>query len=294
MKTNSILFVGCGDLGCRAGDRLLASGWRVTGQRRNPEQLPSGFGRVAADYTAPGGLDFIAGLAPDYVVATFNPSERSEEGYRKGFIGGAQNLLAGLGGHRPKAILTVSSTRVYAERSGGWVDESADLARDDPRATAMITAEQLLLNSPHAASVIRFAGIYGAAKGRLLQRIARGELSPEHPLRYGNRIHRDDCAGFLCHLLQRAASGDELAALYNAVDDLPAVQFEVESWLAARLGVAHAVDPAAGTAVKNAPGFNSIGHKRCSNRLLHTSGYELIYPDYRSGYSAVLELKSPE
>lgn len=167
MKTNSILFVGCGDLGCRAGSRLLAAGWQVTGQRRNADLLPANFNSVAADYTTPGGLDFIAGLAPDYVVATFNPSERSEEGYWQGFTGGTRNLLAGLGGHRPKAILTVSSTRVYAERDGGWVDEGSDLALDDPRATAMIAAEQLLLDSPYRASVVRFAGIYGAPAERL-------------------------------------------------------------------------------------------------------------------------------
>jgi len=286
MKTNSILFVGCGDLGCRAGNRLLASGWQVTGQRRHPERLPAGFAQVAADYTAPGGLDFIEALAPDYVVATFNPSERSEAGYRTGFIGGAQGLLAGLGEHRPKAILTVSSTRVYAERSGGWVDEHSDLARDDPRATAMIAAEQLLLNSPHRATVIRFAGIYGTPGGRLLQRIARGELSPEQPLRFGNRIHRDDCAGFICHLLRCAQRGGELAAVYNAVDDLPAAQGEVDRWLAARLGL----PPVAGSApgAQATQGSSSAGHKRCSNRLLRDSGYQLMYPDYRSGYSAVL------
>jgi nucleoside-diphosphate-sugar epimerase len=285
MKTNSILFVGCGDLGCRTGSRLLAAAWQVTGQRRNADLLPAGFSGVAADYTTPGSLDFIAALAPDYVVATFNPSERSEQGYRRGFTGGTRNLLAGLGGHRPKAIITVSSTRVYAERDGGWVDEGSDLARDDPRATAMIAAEQLLLDSPHRASVVRFAGIYGALAGRLLQRIQRGDVAPEFPVRYSNRIHRDDCAGFLCHLLECAERGDELAPVYNGVDDLPAPQFEVESWLAAQLGVSIA---APGVHTESPSNSNSPGHKRCSNRLLHASGYELIYPDYRSGYGAVL------
>jgi nucleoside-diphosphate-sugar epimerase len=288
MKTNSILFVGCGDLGCRLGSRLLAAGCQVTGQRRNPDHLPAGFRGVAADYTTPGGLDFIAGLAPDYVVATFNPGERSEEGYQRGFTGGAHNLLAGLAGHRPKAIISVSSTRVYAERDGGWVDEGSDLARDDPRATAMIAAEQLLLNSPHRASVVRFAGIYGAPGGRLLQRIQRGEISPEHPVRYGNRIHREDCVGFLCHLLECAERGAELAPVYNGVDDLPAAQFEVESWLAAQLGVSVATFGGISSAAKTVPHPNSTGHKRCSNHLLHASGYELVYPDYRSGYGAVL------
>jgi nucleoside-diphosphate-sugar epimerase len=289
MKSNSILFVGCGDLGCRAGTQLLAAGWQVTGQRRNPSSLPAGFDSVAADYTKSAGLDFIAALAPDYIVATFNPSERSEEGYRRGFTGGAHNLLAGLGAHKPKAILTVSSTRVYAERDGGWVDESSELAQDDPRAVAMIAAEQALLASPHVASAIRFAGIYGAPTGRLLQRIQRGELSPEQPARYSNRIHRDDCAGFLCHLLERAVNGVEPAPVYNGVDDFPVTQFEVERWLAAQMGVRVAASSDLSSSTQNTPKSNSPGHKRCSNRLLHASGYQLRYPDYRSGYGAVLD-----
>jgi nucleoside-diphosphate-sugar epimerase len=288
MKSNSILFIGCGDLGCRSGERLLASGWQVAGLRREPSRLPAGFVGIAGDYTQQGGLDFIAQLRPEYVVATFNPSDRSVAGYRRGFTLGAANLLAGLGGHRPRAILWVSSTRVYAERDGGWVDEESALASDDPQALAMIAAERLLLDSPHRACVIRFAGIYGYPGGRLLERIRRGELCPSEPPHYSNRIHRDDCAGFMCHLLDQVRAGAGLAPVYNGVDDLPALQFEVETWLAAAMGVR----------VKNAPDSSlpgpgstdamSSGHKRCSNRLLHASDYTLRYPDYRSGYSAVL------
>ena len=288
MKTNSILFVGCGDLGNRAGSRLLAAGWQVSGLRRDPARLPAGFHGIAGDYTKPGTLDFIARLAPDYVVATFNPSERSEEGYRQGFIGGARNLLTGLAGHRPKVILTVSSTRVYAERDGGWVDESSALEQDEPRAVAMVAAEQALLTSSQRVCAIRFGGIYGASAGRLLQRIRRGELSPRQPGRYGNRIHRDDCAGFLCHLLECADRGAELAPVYNGVDDLPEAQFEVESWLAAAAGVQAQSALSPELLAQKTPESRSPAHKRCSNRLLHASGYQLLYPDYRSGYGAVL------
>jgi nucleoside-diphosphate-sugar epimerase len=285
MKSNSILFVGCGDLGARSGALLLERGWQVAGLRREPARLPPGFVGFAGDYTAPRSLDFIATLQPDFVVATANPSDRSVEGYRRGFIQGAQNLLAGLGGHTPRAILWVSSTRVYAERDGGWVDETSALSVDDPRAVAMVAAEQLLLESPLQACVIRFAGIYGYPGGHLLERIRRGELSPPQPPRYSNRIHRDDCAGFLCHLLEQACVGAALAPVYNGVDDLPAAQFEVDTWLAAALGV-----PATPPEIQRPvfPEAMRDGHKRCSNRLLHASGYTLQYPDYRSGYRAVL------
>ncbi|MDH5171180.1 MAG: epimerase [Gammaproteobacteria bacterium] len=285
MKTNSILFVGCGDLGARSGKLLLDRGWQVAGLRRDPTRLPPGFARIAGNYSEAGGLDCIASLKPDFVVVTPNPSDRSVEGYHRGFTLGAQNLLAGLGSHHPQAILWVSSTRVYAELDGGWVDETSALSVDDPRALAMIAAERALLDSAHRASAIRFAGIYGYPGGRLLERIRRGELSPAQPVRYGNRIHRDDCAGFICHLLEQVAGGGSLAPAYNGVDDLPAAQFEVDSWLAAALGVRG--EPAL-TPLSNAPEGMSTGHKRCSNRLLHSTGYRLLYPDYRSGYGALL------
>jgi nucleoside-diphosphate-sugar epimerase len=221
MKSNSILFVGCGDLGCRSGLIMQARGWQVAGLRRDPSRLPAGFTGIRGDYSSPGDTGFIAELKPDYVVATFNPSDMSVEGYQRGFSQAAQSLLAGLGDHRPRAILSVSSTRVYAERDGGWVDETSPLSADDPRALAIIAAEQILLGSVHRVSVVRFAGIYGYPGGRLLERIRRGELSPKEPLRFSNRIHRDDCAGFLCHLLGRAELSMDLHArrpLTHALD----------------------------------------------------------------------------
>jgi len=285
MKRNSVLFVGCGDIGVRSGVRLLAKDWQVAGLRRDPTSLPEGFMPCAGDYTESGTLDFIAELQPQYIVATFNPSDRSEEGYFRGFAGGAQNLLVGLGRHRPRLILLVSSTRVYSENAGGWVDEAAALAVHDPRARAIIAAEQTLLESVHPVSVVRFAGIYGYPGGRLLERIKRGELSPREPQRFSNRIHRDDCAGFLCHLLECADSGQLLAPVYNGVDDLPAPQFEVDSWLAAALAQRVTLaEPQLGEAHNPLVSVN----KRCSNHLLHASGYELEYPDYRTGYKVVL------
>jgi hypothetical protein len=282
MKSNSVLFVGCGELGARAGRLLQRQGWQVGGVRRNISKLPAGFTGHGADYAVAGGLNFVEALQPDFVVTTFNPTERSVEGYVAGFLTATANLLSGLGGHKPRCILAASSTRVFAEQQGGWVDESSPLSTDDPRAQPMIEAERLLQASSIAASVVRFGGIYGAPGGRLLSRIARGELCPPAPAQYGNRMHRDDCAGFLAHLLCLSAAGKVLAPLYIGVDDQPVPRYEVESWLAREIGV----EP---QRLHVAPAVQaSGGHKRCRNLALHDSGYELLYPDYRSGYRAVL------
>lgn len=288
MKNSSVLIVGCGDLGIRTGTLLLQRGCSVTGVRRNVAKLPASFSRREADYTQAGSLSFAAPLAPDYVLAILNPAERSNAGYQAGFQRGMANLLEGLGQHRPKHILMTSSTRVFAEAQGGWVDERSALTEQDPWALAIIAAERQLLASTHSASVVRCAGIYGTPGGPLLSRIRHGELCPPTPVSYTNRIHREDCAGFLVHLLEMAGAGNVPEPLYIGVDDLPAPRYEVESWLAGEMGldVKRGSEPVSTDASTK---HTSASHKRCRNDGLRSSGYQLIYPDYKSGYAKVLE-----
>ncbi len=289
MKNSSVLIVGCGDLGIRIGTLLVKRGCNVTGVRRNPEKLPADFIGHAGDYTQRGSLDFAAQLRPDVVLAIFNPADRSISGYKAGFRTAMSNLLSGLGQHRPRCILMTSSTRVFSEAQGGWVDETSTLTTKDDWAMEIIAAERLLLESGHAASVVRLAGVYGIPGGRLLSRIRRGELCPAQPVSYTNRIHRDDCAGFLAHLLQLSSAGNTLEPVYIGVDDLPAPRFEVESWLAGQMGLdsERGSDPDLATEPTR---HNSAGHKRCHNNALRSSGYQLIFPDYKSGYADLLTL----
>lgn len=288
MKSSFALIVGCGDVGIRAGTLLLEKGWSVAGVRRNIAKLPAGFIGHSADYTQPGSLDFIEELQPEFVVTTFNPVDRSVAGYKAGFQTAMSNLLSGLGQHRPRYILMASSTRVFAEANGGWVDEGSALTEKDPWALPIIAAERQLLNCGHVASVVRFAGIYGLSGGRLLSRIRRGELCPPEPVSFTNRIHRDDCAGFIAYLLQQAQGGNTIAPMYIGVDDRSAPRYEVESWLAAELGVTNHI-PEHPRITEEPTRHNTAGHKRCRNKALHDSGYQLAYPDYQSGYRAVLD-----
>ena len=285
MKNSSVLIVGCGDLGCRIGTSLAKRGCSVTGVRRNTQKLPVGITGRAADYTQLGSLEFAEQLQPDFVLAIFNPADRSVSGYKAGFRTAMSNLLSGLGQHRPKHILMTSSTRVFAEAEGGWVDEASNLTTTDEWALEIIAAERLLLDSGHSASIVRLAGVYGIPGGRLLSRIRRGELCPPQPVSYTNRIHRVDCAGFLVHLLELSDAGNTLESVYIGVDDLPAPRYEVETWLAGEMGLAWDSDPVS----SNEPTrHNTSGHKRCRNAALRASGYKLRYPDYKSGYTDLI------
>lgn len=280
MKRRHLAVVGCGDLGVRVAGLLQGEGFRVSGLRRDPTRLPAGLEGKVIDYADPASLSVLHSLIPDYLLLTLKPLGRDEAGYRAGFADAMAAVLRGLGGHRPRGVLMVSSTRVYAEQEGGWVDEGSPLAEDDPAARAIIEAERQLLDSGLPGCVLRSAGLYGGDSPWLLNRVAGGELCPAEPLRYGNRIHRDDLAGLIAHLILAREAGDTLPAVINAVDDAPVPQHEVELWLAERLGVTRWREVL--------PGMRRGGHKRCSNRLLHGCGYTLRYPDYRAGYGASL------
>lgn len=280
MSVPRLAIVGCGDLGLRCGGRLLDAGWEVHGLRRSPQRLPGGFRAWQADYTEPGGLDCLAAIAPQYLLVTFNPAGAGLDGYRRGYVESAARLAERVAGLPLRRIVVVSSTRVYAETGGGWVDESSALSSADPRAVALVEMEQTLAGSGLPTTQVRCAGIYGDPHGRLLSRIAGGSICSAAPLRYGNRIHREDCGAFLAHLLQRDWQGAPLEPVYNAVDDCPAPQHEVERCIAELLGVEVSESADAGP--------RGAGHKRCRNHLLGASGYSLLYPDYRSGYAEVI------
>ena len=282
MTGPSLLIIGSGDLGQRVSATLLQQHWRIGAVRRYPPESTGRIDWFAADYTVPGSLAFARDWQPDYVLASLTPAGRDPSGYRRGFADAADNLVQGLGDHRLQHLFMVSSTRVYAERDGGWVSEDSPLSTADERAVAIIEAERHLLQSGHPTTIVRCGGVYGAVPGRLVDKVARGQVAPAEPRRYTNRIHRDDAAGFLTHLLLACEAGQTPASVYNCVDDNPAPAHDVESWLADTLGIS--VKNGAGDAAA-APAF----HKRCSNQRLRDSGYQLRYPDYRAGYSQVIE-----
>jgi nucleoside-diphosphate-sugar epimerase len=127
---------------------------------------------------------------------------------------------------------------------------------------------------PHRV-VLRLGGIYGPGRTRLVDRVRRGEATcPPEPT-WTNRIHRDDAAGAIRHLLAL----DDPEEVYLGVDTDPAERCEVLTWLAERLG---APAPRPGPASRR-------GNKRVSSARLQASGYRFRYPTFREGYGAMLD-----
>lgn len=273
-----IVIAGCGDVGSTLGLRLRDAGHEVWGVRRNPSRLPEGLHPLAADLGDPATLDGLP-RGIDQLVYIAAADGYTEAAYRAAYVTGVANTLAALRRHgeRPSRVLLVSSTSVYGQRDGEWVDEQSPAEAEGFAPESLRTGERLVRAAPFPATVIRFGGIYGPGRTRLIDQLRGGEATCRPGL-YTNRIHRDDCAGALAHLLGL----EHPAPLYLGVDDEPAAQCEVLGWLAAQLGVPAPRAVAAGSERRRR------GNKRCRNARLRDSGWQPAYPGYRDGYAALL------
>ena len=271
-----VLLAGCGYVGATLGAELVRAGCRAIGLRRRPEALPSGIERFPADLLVPRSLEGLPDV--DAVVYAVSAGARVEPAYRRAYVEGLRNLQAALAGRSVQRLVYVSSTGVYGQTDGAWVDEDSPTEPEGFSGRILLEGEALAQASPIPGVVLRLGGIYGPGRTRLLEQVRAG-LTSIHggPPKFTNRVHRDDCAGMLAHLLRL----DQPARCYLGVDDEPAERDVVLRWMAGALGVP---EPAVG----GLPDGQEATSKRCSNRRLKESGYQLRYPTFREGYRSLL------
>ena len=277
----TILLAGCGDLGTEAGLRFHALGHRVVGWRRSPAKLPSAIEGVAADLSAPG-LPPVPADTTAVVIAVAADSP-SEEAYRASYVDGLTHVLDALerDGVQPGRVLFVSSTAVYGDAAGGWVDEGTPAVPGGFSGRVLLEAEELIQarfrGTATTATSLRLGGIYGPGRTRLIDQVRNGSADIPEDVRYTNRIHRDDAAAAIVRLATMAARPE---ATYVGVDNDPADLGTVLRFLATEMGL---TEPPAGDA-----GPARGGNKRCGNGLLLSTGFAFTYPTFREGYRAVL------
>jgi nucleoside-diphosphate-sugar epimerase len=299
-----ILFAGCGDISLRTITKLQQVGsdtvWPVLAMRRNLAKLPKGIDAVAGDVRDSDGLwELLEDKAMDTLVVTLTPTEMSDEGYRDSYVVAAQSIKAAIEkcSQPPSLIIWVSSTGVYGQSEGEWVDELTMTSPASFRGKRLLEAESIIDSLPVASVVVRFSGIYGPGRNRLISQVKRGELASELPVTWTNRIHADDCAGVLAHLLGRFSRGEVLEKSYIATDNKPVPAYEMQGWLANEMGL-ESGEKAKGSEHSSSK-YNSsdmnqsikprAGSRRCSNQRLLESGYKFLYPTYREGYRALLK-----
>jgi len=185
----------------------------------------------------------------------------------------------------------LSTTGVYGDRDGGWVDETDTLSPSTKRGRARMDAERqwraLATETALPLHIFRLAGIYGPGRGpfeKIRRGTARRILKPGQVF---SRIHVDDIARILAASINQPKPG----AIYNVCDDTPAPPEDVIGYAAELLDTAipptiH-IDDA--TLTPMARSFYAESKRVRNDRIKRELGVELLYPDYRSGLKAVLE-----
>jgi len=275
-----VLIAGCGYVGSTLAALLADEGHDVWAMRRTAAALPPGVRHLAADLRDPASLAALP-EALDRVAYTATADAFTDDAYRAAYVDGPRNLLAALArqGQAPRRVAFTSSTSVYGQADGAWVDEDSPAAPAGFGGRRMLEGERAFLDGPFPATVLRLGGIYGPGRASLVEKVRAGEAECAPTPSWSNRIHRDDAAGALRHVL----SMESPAPLYLCVDREPAELCDVYRWIAARLGVPA---PRAGSAAETAE--RSRGNKRCSSARLAVSGYTFRHPTFREGFGAVL------
>ncbi|WP_346796897.1 SDR family oxidoreductase [Halomonas sp. Bachu 37] len=280
----TILIIGCGDIGITLGKQLLDQGYHVIGARRNAKALKgTGIKALSVDLDTLDSEDATALPQADYVVYSVSADRFEESAYQRAYPEGLKRVLGVMRQHAkpPKRVFFVSSTSVYGQQEGEVVNEDSPTEPSSFSGTLMCEAEQALIDHELPGTVLRFSGIYGPGRDRLIRQVAEGRVAAVTPLLYSNRIHRDDCVGIIAHLIACDKNGDALEPLYLASDCEPVSMHSVMTWLAEQLKVEV-------TDTMQSP-LRRRASKRCDNTRIRETGYQFLYPTYREGYRQVIK-----
>ena len=274
------LIIGCGYVGRRVATAWQERGHEVLALTRSPDRAHEfrqlGWEPVIGDVTTPG---ILAALAPvDLVLYAVGLDRTAGKSQREVYVDGLANVLDALHGRAGK-WLYISSTSVYGQDDGSWVDEDSPCEPKTPNGEVCLEAERLLRSRVPEAVILRLSGIYGP--GRLIARVdglKTGQPLTGRPEAWLNLIHVDDVTTAVLAAGERAAAG----STWLVTDDCPIRRQQFYETLCRLIGA-----PAPSFAPTDDAGLN----KRCYNTRLKTElQVELAFPTIETGLPHALEL----
>ncbi len=260
---------------------LLPQGWRVIGTTRSEDKAP----RLMADGVEPRiwpGADMIPALnAATHILISAAPGDEGDP-----VLAQLRSEITARAGQF-EWVGYLSTTGVYGDHQGDWVDENTPLTPATKRGIARVAAEAAWTAIEDLPlHIFRLAGIYGPGRGpfaKVRNGTSRRIIKPGQVF---SRTHVADIARVLAASINRPNPG----AAYNVCDDDPAPPEDVIAYAAELLGVPVPEDEDFETAdmTPMARSFYAESKKVRNDRIKGELGVELLYPDYRTGLKALL------
>lgn len=256
-----LLILGLGYTASRLGTRMWDAGWDVIGTRR------TGTREVLA-FSDPALLDAIRGAT--HILSSV-PPEGEEDPVLARHVAALRDSPARWVGY-------LSSTGVYGDAAGAWVDESAPVGtgRRSSRTAADLAWQALRPDI----RIFRLPGIYGPGRSALDRLAAPRVDAPGHLF---SRIHVDDIVGAI------VASFDRDPGVWNIADDAPATSRAVTEYACDLVGAPYSPLAPPETLSPQARAFYSERRRIANGKMKRDLGYRLRYPSYREGLRACLE-----
>lgn len=276
-----LLSLGHGYCAAALARRLLEKGWTVIGTTRDAARARA----LAAEGVEP--LVWPGDLGPALARATHVLASAAPDAAGDPFLCAAPGIAAA----KAEWVGYLSTTGVYGDHQGGWVDESTPVAPMSDRGRWRLLAEGQWLATGLPVQVFRLAGIYGPGRGpfeKVRNGTARRIIKPGQVF---SRIHVEDIAQVLEASMARPNPG----AVYNVCDDDPAPPEDVLEEAARLLGlpVPPAVPFDQAEMSPMARAFYADSKRVRNDRIKAELGVRLAYPDYRSGLAALVRDTTP-
>ncbi len=281
------LIIGCGYLGRRVATKWLSQGDRVFAITRRDENARAlkelGVEPLVGDIMFPEQLPELPKV--EQVLYAVGYDRQAGFSIEDVYVQGLKNLAARLG-RSLQRLIYISSTGVYGQDDGSWVNEDSVTNPLRPGGKACLQAEQYLLASPLATKVtiLRLAGIYGPDRVPRLTEIKAGEPLAVPQQGWLNLIHVDDAVSVIDTILQQPP----LKTCYLVSDGCPVIRSEYLATIASLLNAPpiRYTQPATDSPVAQ----RAVGTKRISNQRL-VSEYDIPwqFPTYREGLASVLK-----
>ena len=279
-----ILIFGCGYLGKEIGRHLVKHGKEVWGTTRRRENFAkirdNGINPILSDWNDPRTLQELDPYT--HIVISVSRGRDTKKSHWDSLVLGLQNLLPRLA--RAKHFVYISSTGVYHQKDGGWVDENSPAFPTRPSARAHLAAENLLRRhcTTQSWNVLRLAGIYGPQRVPNRQQLLNGSPLQVDPHSFLNLIHVEDAAQAAILALEKSDQ-----STYLISDDRPVRRGDYYSFIAKHLKAAKPTYANRGKSVPS--GARSEGNKRVWNRKMKKQLLQnLKHPTFEDGLPSLL------
>ena len=291
----SVMIFGCGYIGTALAKVLLGNGVRVGALTRNQSQAELLRSLGAKEVLQ---CDLHDANWPNYLQLPYQSAVNCVSsagggllGYRQSYVDGQKVILDWANTQKLNNFIYTSSTSVYPQSGGVVVTEQMSTQDCSESALLLLESERLIQEQQSLFQkhyIFRLAGIYGPKRHYLLDQLKAGSSIIAGRGDYHlNLIHCNDAVNAL--LIALSSEKNVESGIFNLSDGNPSFKHELVSYLASKLGLKQPVFDPSSTSLRVRHREGSMPDRIiANNKLIESFGWQPIFPEFRSGYEAIL------